>query len=133
MSNNKRLRRLIRNLGKDKSWIEITDTWIVTNYDSENVVYIQSRSDTFKCVYGPELFYKIYSFKQEDKYVSFKYFCFDILSGDYFYTFKILEGYTLERNGTDVDYYLKYDNHTIRIRRLTKQECLDKRLIKEKK
>ena len=132
MSNNKRLRRLIRNLIKDRCWIEITN-WYWIDFDSEpciepTVDIISLDADY--CWYGMRRgvndFYKKLGIETEcaEKITIGAVDCLC-------YNLVVEDSYSLTSNGTDIDYTLRYKDHVIRIRRLTKQECLDKRLIKE--
>ena len=132
MSNNKRLRRLIRNLIKDSCWVEISDWYWIDFQDNlhiEPVVHIISL-DADYCWYTMRR-YKTNRYAD----VGIETECCEHLTigaGDCLCYHLIIEDvYSLTRNGTDIDYTLKYKSHEIRIRRLTRQECLDKKLIEE--
>lgn len=132
MSNNKRLRRLIRNLIKDRCWVEITD-WYWIDFKSKphieptiNIVPLDADYCWYRMRRDKNSRYADVGIETE---------CYEHLTigaADCLcYNLIIEDVYSLIRNGTDIDYTLKYKNHEIRIRRLTRQECLDKKLIKE--
>lgn len=133
MSNNKRLRRLVRNLIKDRCWVEITD-WYWKDF--QNKIHIEPVVDIISLC-ADYCWYTMRRYKSSEytKKLGIKTECYEHLTigaADCLcYNLIIEDIYSITRNGTDIDYTLKYKSHEIRIRRLTKQECLDKKLIKE--
>lgn len=123
MSSNKRLRRLLRNLIADKSWIEIRDwkwTTIFGEVKPEPTVTVIPLDEDY-------CWYTLRRTKVSKPFSSFlsTECCEHITLGASdccCYNMVIEDGYSLIRLEGKCEYELRYKDHTIRIRRLSERE-----------